>query len=114
MMFMAYKIPFSRHFPVTSSNLQLPSHQSVRLVFGQSLHSGEITPFPHEMTSKVILKEFNQKLLDIRKITATVKQFQKVGKSWKMVFETGSTSTIRDLWVAVGQFYEKGKNKQDL
>ena len=68
------------------------------------------------MEASKFLKNYldNQKLLDIRKITATVKQFQKVGKSWKMVFETGSTSTIRDLWVAVGQFYEKGKNKQDL
>ena len=39
----------------------------------------------------------HQKFLDIRKITATVKKFHKVGKSWKMLFETGSRSTIRDL-----------------
>ena len=56
----------------------------------------------------------NQKFVEIRKITAVVEQFHKVDKPWKMVFETGSSLTIRDLWVAVGQFYEKGTNKQDL
>ena len=52
----------------------------------------------------------DQKFLEIRKISATVEQFHIVGKSWKKVFETGSTSTIRDLRVAVGQFYKKGTN----
>ena len=39
----------------------------------------------------------NQKLLEIRKIIATVGQFHKVGKSWEKLFETASTATIRDI-----------------
>ena len=52
----------------------------------------------------------NPKFLDFRKITAIVEQFHKVEKPWKMVFETGSTSTIRELRIIVGHFYQKGTN----
>ena len=36
----------------------------------------------------------NQKILQIRIIQATVKDFHKIGDTWKRVFETATTKTI--------------------
>ena len=52
----------------------------------------------------------SQKLVQIRKIKATVVQFHDVGKAWDEIFETGSTETMKDLANAVTLFYKKDPN----
>ena len=52
----------------------------------------------------------SQKLVQIRKIKATVEQFHDLGKAWEEIFETASTETMRDLAYSVSLFYKNDPN----
>ena len=53
----------------------------------------------------------SQKLVQIRKIKATVEQFHDVGEAWEEIFETASTDTMKGLAMSVSLFY---KNDPEL
>ena len=53
----------------------------------------------------------SQKLVQVRRIKATVGQFHVVGKAWDEVFNTATTETMKGLALCVTQFYKKDPAK---